>query len=177
MKKTMLLLTASVLALVAPTGAQQPKTEYSADVQSAIKELKDTDSTIKSLFDKAYGYVVFANVSKGALIVGGAGGGGEVYNHGQLIGTASLSQVTVGAQVGGQVYSEVIFFENQAALERFKESRFELSAQAGAVAAAEGAAATAKYQQGVVIFTMPQGGLMVEASVGGQKFEFRPLPK
>jgi lipid-binding SYLF domain-containing protein len=91
------------------------------------------------------------------------------------VGEASLTQVTVGFQLGGQAYAELIFFETQSALDSFKSSQFALSAQASAVAAAEGASANAKYQLGVSVFTLARGGLMYEASVGGQKFKFQAV--
>jgi len=86
-----------------------------------------------------------------------------------------LTEVNIGAQVGGEHFYEVIFFENPDALKTFKESKYELAAEVNAVAAAEGAAKNAKYQNGVAIFTLPRGGLMVQASIGGQKFKFKPL--
>ena len=91
------------------------------------------------------------------------------------MGQATVSKATIGAQVGGQSFSEVIFFETPATLQDFKESKLELTAGVSAVAAAEGAAQTAKYQQGVAVFTMPKKGLMAQAAVGGQKFRFEPL--
>jgi len=94
-----------------------------------------------------------------------------------LLGVAELIQVTVGLQLGGQSYAEIIFFENETTLESFKEGRFALSAQASAVALSEGASANAKYELGVAVFTMARSGLMFEASVGGQKFSFTPLGK
>ena len=86
-----------------------------------------------------------------------------------------MKQVSVGFQFGGQAYREVIYFENKAPLDRFKESKFELSAQASAVAATAGASANVKYHDGVMIFTQEKGGLMYEASVGGQKFSYDPF--
>ena len=133
------------------------------------------DSTLKKLFDSSAGYVVFPNIGKGGFIFGGAHGKGLVYEDGELVGLASVSQATVGAQIGGQVYREAIFFETKDALLTFKQSRVELSAQATAVAAAEGAAADARYSEGVIIYTDPIKGLMAEASVGGQKFTFTPI--
>ena len=93
---------------------------------------------------------------------------------GQAVGGVSLSQVTIGFQWGGQAYSEAIFFESQSDTERFVEGNFELAAQASAVAATVGASRDVSYEGGVAIFTMAKGGLMYEASVGGQKFSFNP---
>ena len=153
------------------------QTSLQADAQAAVARFKRTDPTLSRFFESAVGYVVFPSVGKGGFIVGGAHGNGVVYKHGQIIGTAELTQGTIGAQIGGQVFSEIIFFETQEALNDFKESKLQISAQIGAVAAAEGVAKNAKYTQGVAIFTLPKAGLMAEASVGGQKFDYKPLPK
>ena len=148
--------------------------EVSKEVKEAIEIFQKADTGLKKQFKEAQGYAVFPSVSKGAVGVGGAHGKGQVFQKGKLIGEASLSQVTVGLQLGGQVYSELIFFETKEALESFKGSKLAMSAQVSAVAAAEGAAQNAKYQQGVAVFTIAKGGLMYEASVGGQKFKFTP---
>jgi lipid-binding SYLF domain-containing protein len=132
------------------------------------------DSKMADLFANAYGYAIFPNVGKGAIGVGGAAGNGAVYEHDTLIGSAKLTQVSVGLQLGGQAYREVIFFEDQKSLDRFKKNKIEFSAQVSAVAAASGASANAKYVEGVMVFTMQKSGLMYEASVGGQKFKFDP---
>jgi len=144
-------------------------------IPAAKEAMLRRDSTLQKLFDDSVGYVIFPSIGKGGFVFGGAHGKGLVYEDGELIGLASLSQVTVGAQIGGQAYREVIFFETKETLETFKQSRVELSAQATAVAAAEGAAADARYSEGVIIFTDPIKGLMAEASVGGQKFKFSPI--
>ena len=142
--------------------------------QETITRFKQADSSMQTFFDKAYGYVVFPSIGKGGFIVGGGRGHGRVYKKGRFIGNATMTQVTVGAQIGGQSYSEIIFFKDKAALDHFKEGNLEFSAQASAVAAAEGASRDASYDHGVAVFTMPKGGLMAEASIGGQKFEFTP---
>nr|WP_315202425.1 YSC84-related protein [uncultured Flavobacterium sp.] len=127
---------------------------------------------MKSIFDNAYGYVIFPNVGKGGIGVGAAAGNGAVYEKNKLIGMAKLSQLSIGFQAGGQAYREVIFFESKSAMDRFKESKFEFAAQVSAVAAKAGASGNAKYTDGVMVFTMQKGGLMYEASVGGQKFKY-----
>jgi lipid-binding SYLF domain-containing protein len=145
------------------------------DAKDAIAQFKKSDPIINRIFETAHGYVVFPNVGKGGLGVGGAAGNGAVYEKGVLVGMAKLSQINIGFQAGGQAYREVIFFENADVLNRFKENKVELAASASAVMIADGAAAAAKYQNGVMIFTQTKGGLMYEASVGGQKFSFRKL--
>ena len=133
------------------------------------------DADMNKLFKSAYGYVIFPNVGKGAMVVGAASGNGLVFENGHLIGKGKMIQVTVGVQAGGKAYSEVIFFENKAALERFTDNKLEFSGQASAVAVKSGASATAKYANGVLVFTQDLGGLMVEASIGGQKFTYEKL--
>jgi len=156
---------------------------YSSKAQDKIfgesKEAKEafikTDGSMKDRFTNSYGYVIFPKVTKAALVVGGAGAEGAVYEKGKKIGTAKMAQVNVGAQVGGQSYREVIFFENKDALDRFKDNKVEFSGQVSAVAAKSGASANAKYTEGVQVFTQEKSGLMAEASIGGQKFTFKSL--
>jgi lipid-binding SYLF domain-containing protein len=142
------------------------------DCDSAKAEFIRTDPLLSKLFESAAGYVIFPNVGKGAIGVGGASGNGIVHEHGKVIGKAKMSQVSIGFQFGGQAYRELIFFENQEAMDRFKKNKLEFSAQASAVAAKSGASANAKYREGVMIYTQQKGGLMYEASVGGQKFKY-----
>jgi lipid-binding SYLF domain-containing protein len=161
-----------------PAGAQT--VDVAKDVKEAqetIAVFKKTDPGLSRFFDKAVGYAVFPTVGKGAIGVGGAAGSGVVFEKGRAIGKASLTQVTVGAQLGGQTFSEVIFFETEPAFTDFKKGTLALAAQVSAVAAAKGASANAKYQNGVAVFTTGKGGLMFEASVGGQKFGFEPFAK
>ena len=109
--------------------------------------------------------------------VGGARGKGYVYQHGRLIGRSTITQLTIGLQAGGQAYSEVIFFKDDTALENFKQGHLKLDAQASAVALTERVSADLAYRNGIAIVTMAEGGLMYEASVGGQKLSFRPITK
>ena len=153
------------------------KSEKDNKLITDSKEAKDafikSDELMTNLFNNAYAYVIFPNVGKGAIGVGGAAGNGIVYQGSNAIGKASMKQVTVGFQWGGQAYREVIFFENKETLDRFKENKIEFSAQASAVAATKGASGNVKYADGVMIFTQEKGGLMYEASVGGQKFKYK----
>jgi lipid-binding SYLF domain-containing protein len=144
------------------------------DVAEAIAAFKNRDPGMKVFFDRAYGYAVFPTIGKGAYLVGGAYGKGKVYEKESFIGTSSLIQVTVGFQLGGQAYREIIFFKDKRALDHFTDGNFEFDAQASAVAVTSGASADAAYNDGVAVFTLPKGGLMFEASVGGQKFSFDP---
>ena len=152
----------------------EKRDELTPKVQEAKAEFLKSDPSLKPIFDKAAGYVLFPSVAKGALGVGAASGTGQVYEKDKAVGQAALTQVTIGFQAGGQAYSELILFEDQTALDNFKKGNAELSAQASAVALTAGAAANAKYEKGLMIITMAKGGLMYEASVGGQKFSYTP---
>lgn len=139
-----------------------------------IEEFKDTNEKMTRLFNDAYGYAVFPSVGKGGFGIGGAYGKGIVFENGIAIGTTKLYQVSLGFQFGGQAYSEVVFFEHKTAMGKFKAGKFKLGAQASAVAVTAGASADASFHNGVAIFTLVKGGLMYEASVSGQKFNFYP---
>ena len=145
------------------------------DAQATVSAFRRADPGLSRFFDGARGYAVFSCVGKGAVGIGGAHGNGLLFERGKPVGETSLTQVTVGAQLGGQAYSEVVFFENEQALSRFKKGEFAMAAEVSAVVAASGASADAKYAQGVAVFTLAKGGLMAEASVGGQKFGFTPF--
>ena len=162
-------------------------------------EYQDTINIFKkavesgSFFQSAYGYAVFPNIAKAGVGVGGAGGKGRVYEKGKYIGDTSMTQVTVGLQIGGQAYRQIVFFEDQRALKEFTSGRFEFGAEASAVAitvaagakagtagttvGAKGgpqdAKATGAYKNGMATFTVAKGGLMYEASIGGQKFSYK----
>ena len=144
------------------------------NVQATISAYKKRDPGIKTFFNEAHGYVVFPRIVKGAVGIGGAHGKGLVFEKGAVIGRASLTQATIGFQLGGQAYSEIIFFKDKAALKRLIEEKLEFSGQATAVGLDKGVAANANYNAGVAIFTMATGGLMYEASIGGQAFSYEP---
>jgi len=141
--------------------------------KKTIEDFKNTDKTINKLFETAYGYAVFPSVGKGGIGIGGAFGNGTVYQGGKAVGDCKLTQVSIGFQFGGQKYAEVIFFETKEVYERFISDKYEFAAQISAVALASGASADAKYRDGIVVFTNAIGGLMYEASIGGQKFKTR----
>lgn len=166
----MILATATTAAAGRPTND-----ELAADVRHAMLRLQERDRSLEPVLDSLVGFAIFPEVSKGGFVVGGAGGRGEVYEGGKLVGYAKISQGTVGAQVGGQKFIELILFKRKSALSRFKKNRLELSAQATANVADQGAAAKAKFADGVAIIVLPTAGLMAEASVGGQRLKFFPL--
>ncbi len=156
--------------------AWRSESKEAMTAQEALKRFRQADSKLERFFREAYGYAIFPVVGKGGFIIGGGfGGNGRVYERGRLVGTADVTLVSVGPQIGGQKFSELIFFQDKAAMDRFKKGQLDLSAQVSAVMAREGASADANYQDGVAIFTLPLAGAMAEVSVAGQFFKFKPL--
>ena len=152
---------------------------------------------VRPFFDTAYGYAVFPTVGKGGIIIGAAYGKGKVYRGGTATGTATLEKMTIGFQLGGQAFSEIIFFQDKRAYDEFTNGGFEFDANASAVAITAGAQAQAgslgttagasagpatgtqassSYRGGMAIFVHAKGGLMFEAAIGGQRFTFEPYP-
>jgi lipid-binding SYLF domain-containing protein len=169
-----------------------------ADKYSDTVQLFKNEARTAKFFSNSVGYAVFPTIGKGGLGVGGAYGEGRVYHHGKHIGDTKMTQLSIGFQAGGQGYSQIIFFENEAALDQFKAGNFEFGANANAVvitAAASGTAGTTgasagasatkddaksaggEYYKGMAIFQIVKGGLMYEASVAGQKFSYKPVGK
>lgn len=145
--------------------------EYDGKAQEAITSLKGKDPSVQKFFDNSSGYVVIPTVGKAGFGIGGARGKGVLYENGAVTAVVTLTQLSFGFQWGGQTYSEFIFFEDAAALSNFKRGNYELGAQVSAVAITAGASADAEFNSGMAIFTQTKGGLMYEASVGGQKFK------
>jgi len=142
----------------------------------AVQYLKKNDPSLERFFSRAYGYVVFPDVYKGGfLMLGGGHGRGYVYEGGRLVGRSSISQLNVGPQLGGQSFTEIIFFKDNKALSDFKKGNFEISAQMTAVVVTSGIATNADYSDGVAIFVLPKAGVMADATIGGQKFSYEPL--
>jgi lipid-binding SYLF domain-containing protein len=165
------------LALAIAAGAHADPTDQQL-ISEAIQTkgmFKTGDPGLAKFYEHAAGYVIFPGIGKGGLGIGGAHGNGIVFEKGHPDGRASMTQVSIGAQVGGQKFAEIIFFETQAALARFMAGKFEFAGNVSAVALKSGASASAKYQNNVAVFTATEAGLMLEASVGGQKFGFEPF--
>jgi lipid-binding SYLF domain-containing protein len=166
------------------------------EYDDAISSFKNAGES-GAYFDKSIGYAVFPTIGKGGIGIGGAYGSGKVYKNGEVIGTSDMAQVTIGLQLGGQAFSQIIFFENEDALINFTSGNFEFSADASAVAITAGASAGANtgggasagvsggrndadtkslgYRKGMAIFTIAKGGLMYQATLGGQKYTYTPL--
>ena len=179
-----------LLLTLAPVAARADK------YADAIKTFREAGQS-GGFFSHCYGYAVFPTIGKGGIGIGGAHGSGRVYEAGTYVGDASMTQVTVGWQLGGQAYSQIIFFEDKRAFDEFTRGDFEFGAQATAVAITAGASAQAstggagasagssagnsktagEYHKGLAVFTVAKGGLMYEASIGGQKFGYKPKKK
>lgn len=169
---TTLFLIISLTAFQAEAQRRKKKKHDPEKAQATLTEFKKVDAGMANFISNAYGYAVFPSIGKGAIGIGGAAGKGVVYQGEQVVGGVNMTQISFGFQFGGQAYSEVIFFEDAAAFERFKENELQFAAQISAVALKSGISTNAKYSDGVAVFTMAKGGLMYEASVGGQRFKF-----
>ena len=130
-------------------------------------------SSLKPYFKEAKGYAIFPNISKAGIGIGGAIGKGEVFEKDEVIGSTKVTQLSIGLQLGGQAFSQIIFFKDKKDLERFTQGNFEFGASASAALITEGANASSDYSDGVAVLTFSKGGLMYEASIGGQKFSFQ----
>jgi lipid-binding SYLF domain-containing protein len=142
--------------------------------EGTLREMQAKDSGLEALIDQSYGYVVFPEISKGGVLVGGATGTGVAYEQGVPIGSVTVNQASIGATLGGQSFSELILFENEATFRRITGGKFTFGADASAVALKAGAAASGAFRDGVAVFVMPRGGLMVDLSVRGQELDFQP---
>jgi lipid-binding SYLF domain-containing protein len=183
--KTML--AGAILAVVAATAAAD-------SYDSALKTFRDAGQS-SAFFGNSYGYAIFPTIGKAGLVVGGAHGDGKVYANGTYVGDSTLTRLSLGLQAGAQAYSQIIFFQDKAAFDKFTSNDFEFSAGASAVLITAGATAeagttgasasasvtkkeattTGKYENGMAVFSIVKGGAMYEASLGGQKYKFKPL--
>ncbi|MHA7944392.1 lipid-binding SYLF domain-containing protein [Formosa sp. 3Alg 14/1] len=175
LKKLVMVFTIGLMACTVSAQSDKDQ-EIIKDAEMAKQTLLDGNEALKDFFNKAAGYVIFPNVGKGGFIVGGASGNGVVYEKGGAkVGMASLKKVNIGLQAGGEAIIEVIFFETNTELDEFKKGKFKFDAGASATAIKSGESFNAKYSEGVAVFTQTKGGLMADASVGGQKFKFKPF--
>ncbi|MDT8450330.1 MAG: hypothetical protein RQ847_09160 [Wenzhouxiangellaceae bacterium] len=149
------------------------RSDLKRDADSALSQARSGHSGFDSIIRGAPGFAVFPSVGKGGAVVGGAYGRGIVYKNGKQIGYTDLSQATIGFQLGGQSYTEILVFESVNALDKFRQGNYQFSSQATAVALKSGESTNAKFVDGVAVFTMDEAGLMFEAAVGGQKFSYQ----
>src|SRR5688572_19755533 len=140
--------------------------ELDGEVKAAVVRVEEEDASFGQVLREAHGYVVFPSVGKATAVIGAAFGKGEVFEGGQLIGYAGIAQLTLGVQLGGQTFTEVIAFQDEDALERFKAGRWAFAANASAVLVKAGAAASANYERGAAVFVSFEGGMMLEAAIG-----------
>jgi lipid-binding SYLF domain-containing protein len=178
MKKALTLIATTILTLsIATAHAWDPREvdKLGAGSDEAKNVMLEKDPSMQKFFDTAAGWLIIPTVGKGGIGIGGARGKGLLYEGGKPSAIVTLTQLTVGFQWGGQTYSEFIFFKDGDALDKFKSNNYELGAQASAVAVTAGASADANYNEGVAVFTQAKGGLMYEATVGGQKFKVEML--
>ena len=148
--------------------------ELHSESRATVRRMAERDPGLRERIDQAYAYAVFPSVGKATAVVGGAFGKGEVFRSGRLIGYAGVVQLTLGLQLGGQTFSEIVTFDDRRALDRFKSGRTTFAASASAVLVKAGAAASARPDRGTTAFVSSDGGLMLEAAIGGQKFFFKP---
>ena len=169
-----------------------------ADNYDGTLDVFESSPDLKPYFDNAYGYAVFPTVGRGGIVVGGSYGKGQVYEKGEVVGRVSLAKLSMGFQLGAQAFSEIIFLQDKRAFDEFISNRFEFDASASAVVVVLGAQAQAGtagssasaalgavstnqieygYNKGMAVFLHSLGGLMFEASIGGQKFKYKPLEK
>ncbi|MDX1395251.1 MAG: lipid-binding SYLF domain-containing protein [Gemmatimonadota bacterium] len=162
---------AALAALAGTAGATAQ--EVREDVTETIETFKSANESMSRWFEDSHAYAVFPNVGKGGLIVGAGHGTGQVFRGGALIGEAEISMLSVGLQIGGQEFSEVVFFQNAEALGRLTGGKLEFGAGMSAIAVNEGASTGGAFRNGLAVFTRVKGGAMVEASVNGQKFDYK----
>lgn len=168
----MMLAVSASMSLAAQVGGW--KADLIEDSEKALASMIEKAPKLQSFKDKSYGYAVFPKVTKAAVGIGGAGGKGIVFKGHVPTGESTLSQATIGFQLGGQQYMEVIFFENESAYKNFTNKKVKFDGQASAVAISAGASVDVAFKGGMAVFTQTKGGLMYEASIGGQHFSFKP---
>jgi lipid-binding SYLF domain-containing protein len=182
-----------IVAALAALGLAMTAVHAASSDKETIELFRNAGASA-AFFKKSYGFAVFPNIGKAGFVVGGAHGSGRVYQKGLIIGTTSMTQVSVGLQLGGQDYSEIVFFEDERALREFTSGNFEFAADAGVVAITAGASVSAntggsnaaasggekdavtagEFHKGMAVFTILKGGLMYSATIAGQKFSYTP---
>jgi lipid-binding SYLF domain-containing protein len=151
------------------------RTAMEDEAKAAVERMEAQDPGIRDTLSRAYAYAIFPEVGEAAVGIGGAHGRGYVYQNGQLIGTVTMTQGSVGVQLGGQTYAELLVFQSAQPFEQFKKDVFSFGADASATLVKAGAAASTGFNNGVAVFVLPKGGLMAGVAVTGQKFHFTPI--
>jgi lipid-binding SYLF domain-containing protein len=171
---TVALITGLLVGCSTAPPTPEAKDELSRKATAERQEWNKLAPEIDAFASKSHGFAFFPEVTKGGAGIGGAYGRGLVYEQGQHVGYADITQASLGLQLGGQTYSELIVFEDKAALERFKQNRMDFGANASAVIARTGTAANTRFVDGVAVFVKPTAGAMAEASVDGQRITYVP---
>jgi lipid-binding SYLF domain-containing protein len=185
----------TIRATVLMLGAMLLSSVVLADIYSDTIDAFKKAGANPWYFDHSYGYAVFPSIGKGGLIVGGAHGTGHVYQNGQYVGDSTMTQVSIGLQVGGEAYRQIIFFADKRAFDEFTSGNYEFDAGVSAVALKAAASSSAGttgttagtsgqsgsavttsegFYKGLAVFTIVKGGAMAEAAVAGQKFSYKP---
>jgi len=157
--------------------SQAGKQSLLAEADAAVASMTAKDSSLKDVLNRSAGYAVYPNVGKAGAIIGGAYGRGIVYEGGRPTGFTELNQASIGAQIGGQTYSQIVVFKDESALNRLKAGNFDMGAEMSAVALSAGAAGAANFEGGVAVFQEPKGGLMAAAAINGQKINYEPMDR
>lgn len=165
--------TAMTACATAPK-TQEDRTALVRQAEATLQTMRNRDMNLDALLEQSAGFVVLPNVGKGGLVAGAAHGRGVLYENGRPTGFVQLSQASLGAQIGAQTFAELIVFQRPADVQRLKAGKYELGANASAVALTAGAAASTNFIDGVAVFVMPRGGAMAELSISGQRLQFVP---
>jgi lipid-binding SYLF domain-containing protein len=169
----------ALLALALLAGCVWQPVAYTLDDRVAVKEAEAAfraDPRLQRFFDEAVAHAILPLSVRGGTGFGGALGSGWLFEGGEAVGKVLLYEVFAGVDLGGQGYRQVIFFRTAEALATFKKSRLEFTGQANAAFTVVGATATPAWREDVAVFTQVIAGLLLEASVGGQHYEYLPLP-
>ncbi len=165
------------LSMAACGGAPKTATERMSleeRAQETLNVMKQQDPTLSEVLMESPGYVVFPEIAKGGAIAGGAYGHGVLYERGQPTGVVKLQQASLGLQLGGQTFSELIILRNREEVREIKRGEYDLGADASVVALKAGAAGSASLDDDTIVMVWTRGGLMAELSISGQRLTFEP---
>ena len=170
---TLMFLVVALAACATAPSTTEARDNLKSRALATVQEMTARDPGLQDLLDHSAGYAVFPDIGKAGVVVGGAYGRGVLFEHGGSSGYVSLTEGSIGAQLGGQTISELIVFHDRFEVDHLKAGSFQLGADASAVAITTGAAAAARFTDGVAVFALPRGGLMAEISVSGQKLNYQ----
>jgi len=165
----------AVLLSVGNTWAAESADELVMQAKMTVADFERKDPEMKPVMEHAAGYAVFPNVNKAGLAIGAANGQGVLFEHGRPVGRVTITQVSIGAQAGAQSFSELVLLQTPSAVKSIKTENLKFAASLSAIAASAGVARDLQYRNGVAVITIPKGGLMAEAAVGGQSFKYEPF--